>query len=257
MHFHPHGPGHGDAHHHHGHARPTRLIVFFLESDTIPQAIDDQLESIYQYAHALRRVFLEHYGTSLPDFLRKISRDKLAEILVLSNVIRREVMKMADQTPIQPPSGAVSVLFLDDTVGIQVAVLLADDSGTNFFKPSGPLQFDVEGDVDTVTQGVAADGVTPTFLPSGSGAEGTIDVTITDAADNLVGSASFAVQKRPTPPPPPPPGPTQLGVFFVPNSGSAASSGDASGSGGDAAAAAAAAQAAGVATTVDPHRPSK
>lgn len=155
-------------------------------------------------------------------------------------------------TAIQPPAGAVSQLVIGDPIGILVAVLEADDSGTIFFPPEGPLQFNVSDPSNTVKQGVAADGVTPTFLDNGSGNTGDVDVEVTDAGNNLVGSASFSVVSGA---PPPPPAATQLGVFFVPNSGS--SSAPAPGAGAAPSAAEAAVKkaqvASGTATTVDPH----
>lgn len=154
-------------------------------------------------------------------------------------------------TAIQPPAGAVSQLVIGDLIGILVAVLEADDSGTIFFPPEGPLQFNVSDPSNTVKQSVAADGVTPTFLDNGSGNTGDVDVEVTDSGNNLVGSASFSVVSGA----PPPPAATQLGVFFVPNSG--ASSAPAPGAGSAPSAAEAAVKkaqvASGTATTVDPH----
>lgn len=243
---------HHRGHHHHAphHGKPTRLIVFFLENESPRDAIEDNLLRISGTAHTLRSVFLHFFGPNVPDSLRERSAHLLKEIHDFIKNIRGEVISMTT-TPIQPPAGSVNQLLLTDTVGILVAILEADDSGANFFPPVGPLQFAVSDPSGTVTQGVAADGVTPTFLPNGSGNTGDVTVEVTDAGNNLVGSGSFSVVSGT---PPPPPGATQLGVFFQPNPSGAPSTGAGStGATSDAVKAAAAAKASGTATTVDPH----
>lgn len=239
---------HGQHHRRHRHGKPTRLIVFFLENESPRDAIEDNLLRISGTAHTLRSVFLRFFGPNVPDHLRERSAHLLKEIYDFIKNIRGEVISMIT-TPIQPPAGSVNQLLLTDTVGILVAVLEADDSGTDFFPPVGPLQFAVSDPSGTVTQGVAADGVTPTFLPNGSGTTGDVTVKVTDAGNNLVGSGSFSVVSGT-----PPPGATQLGVFFQPNPSGAPSTGAGStGATADAVKAAAAAKASGTATTVDPH----
>lgn len=243
--FGEHAPHHHHGHHGHGHrppgVKPKRLIVFFLEAPTVPQEIDEQLDSIIYEASLLT--------TYAPEGYQNAAMHRVREIRKFADTIRGEVMKMADKTAIQPPAGSVTQLLLTDTVGLIAAVLEADDSGAVFFPPEGPLSFKVDDPQNTVTQGVAADGVTPTFVPNGSGNTGIVTVTATDAGNNLVGSGSFTVA-APTPPPPPPDEATQLGVFFQPNTAASSAPSGA----GDAAAAAAAQVASGTATTPDPHK---
>ena len=160
---------------------------------------------------------------------------------------------MTQQT-IKPPAGAVNQLFLNDTVGIQVAVLEAADDGVTLFPAVGPLKFTVTDPSNTVTQGVAADGVTPTFLPNGTGNTGSVEVDVLDQGNNLVGDASFDVLAPVTPPPPTA---TQLGVFFVPNTAPAAAAPAAAGTDAATAAAVKAAQTAAGQVVTDPHNPAK
>jgi len=241
----------GDRHHEHRrhHGKPTRLVVFFLEAPTVPQEIDEQLGILDHEIFRIVERTLLLLGPGISGREKHFFSERIRVVTSLIKAIRGEVISMTT-TPIQPPSGAVTQLVIGDPVGILVAVLEADDSGTTFFPPVGPLQFAVEDPSNTVKQGVAADGVTPTFLDNGTGNTGSVSVTVTDQGNNLVGQASFAVVAAT----PPPPQATQLGVFFVPNAPAASATGDAGGATGDAAAAA---KAAGVATTADPHNPPK
>ena len=116
-------------------------------------------------------------------------------------------------TPIQAPPTAVSQIFSNDPNGVSIIVLEADDSGTNFFPPKGPFSFAVSDPSSTVTQGLLADGVTPSLVPNGTGNTGDVSVQVTDTGNNLVGTATLSVV---APIQPPPPTATQLGAFFVP-----------------------------------------
>jgi hypothetical protein len=236
----------------HLHGRPARLIVFFLEAPTVPQKIDEQLDGIWFETMRINDRIAHEFQDVLTERDRHFFVDHVKTIRDFIKSIRGEVISMTTQ-PIQPPSGAVTQLVIGDPVGIMVAVLEADDSGAVFFPPAGPLQFAVSDPSNTVKQGVAADGVTPTFLDNGSGNTGEVEVTVTDAGNNLVGSASFAVVE-PTQPPPPPDEATQLGVFFVP---AASGSGSASASASATADAVKAQQKAAGISVTDPHNPGK
>lgn len=238
------------THHHHGHHHKAKLRVFFIPN-TVPYGA---LNLMADEAAAIRKAFLTWYP-HISDTLKEFSRDRLESIAALKRLIENggDIKTMTTQ-PIQPPSGAVTQLVIGDLVGILVAVLEADDSGADLFAPIGPLQYVVSDPSNTVKQGVAADGVTPTFLDNGSGNTGNVSVQVTDAGNNLVGTASFAVVAKT--PPPPPPAATQLGVFFVPNTAGSSSAGAASTSAATADAVKKAQTDAGIVVN-DPHNPVK
>jgi hypothetical protein len=163
------------AHHHKQHAHPRRLFVLFFRNQSC-------------------RIELH--------------------VLIAPFLFRKGVMSMPT-TPIQPPPNAVTTLFSNDSLGVSVVIVEADDNG-KIFPFKGPLSFAVDdpGSTVTVTPG-AADGSTPERLvPNGSGNTGAVTVTVTDSGNNLVGSATLTIVPPVTPPPTVP---TQLGVFFVPN----------------------------------------
>lgn len=114
------------------------------------------------------------------------------------------------------PTNAVTQLLSNDTKGIDL-VLVESAAGVEVALSKGPFAIAVDDPAGTITYTPGSDDqATPSnFKANGSGATGTVKVTVTDQSNNLVGTGSFDVV-APTPPPPPPPTADKLDVFFVP-----------------------------------------
>jgi len=104
-------------------------------------------------------------------------------------------------------------LLSNDPKGL-VLVLAETLAGAALPLSAGPFKVDVQDPQNTVTVTAGSDDqTTPTkFVPNGSGAVGTVTVTVTDLKFNLVGTASFDVVA----PAPPPQVPDTLNVSFAP-----------------------------------------
>lgn len=122
--------------------------------------------------------------------------------------------------PIAAPTNAISSVLANDARIFLLLLLEAADDGVviNPLPSKGPFTFNFADPAGllTVTAG-ATDNSTPTMfeLADTSGTKaGSVLITITDTANNLVATVQFTV--NPVTPPPPPPGPTQLAAFVVP-----------------------------------------